>query len=271
MSSGGLANNPYAVRAEDRAYCLGFYGPCNDIKGRTRVTGVVQDANTAVLLSFGQSKSDNVVQSDSYATVNLTNYNFSIWDGLIYRSAGSLLGNATQVPAAQAGVSYMTRLADKIITAGSKTKVILVPMAVNGVQSFNWAAGGMLEKRYTLVARRLADAGLTVTHILWDQGETDAINSVTAAAYTANMQSIRTLLNQAGITAPLYVALTTWQGTSTNTAVRTGQSNAVNGTTILAGPDLDTIPNTSRDATAIHFNATGSDTAAGLWKTALGL
>lgn len=50
----------------------------------------------------------------------------------------------------------------------------------------------------------------------------------------------------------------------------TAQAAMVNGTTIFAGPDTDTLTGaTNRQASLVHFNATGADACATLWKTAL--
>lgn len=263
---GGLAVDPYALPV---AAAFGHWNP----SGKTRVDAApVEGQSTAVFLVFGQSKADNTVIGDTYSTVNLTNHNLSLADGAVYRSAAGLLGNSIPPENALYGHSYLTRLADKVITGGSRARVITVPMCVGSASITTFSTGGTYADRYAYAKRRLDDRGLTCTHILFDQGETDAINGMSAATYTAHVQAIRSLLTAAGLTAAMYVAKATLHPSASSgnqTIIRTGQTNAVNGTTILAGPDLDAVA--GRDGSGVHFNTTGSDAAASAWKTALGL
>jgi hypothetical protein len=263
---GGVAIDPYAIINGDPG---GFNNP----SGKTEVSGApVGGESTEVILWFGQSKPDNTVMSDNYSTVNAKNHNLNIFDGACYQASGGLLGNSIGPDSALFGQSYITRFNDGVITAAIRTRVIAVPIAVASTSITQWATGGIYSGRYGLVARRLFDLGLMLNKICLDIGETDAINGMTATTFTSNVNTVRLLLNAATLTAPLYIARTAVHPSASaanQTAIRNGQNNAINGTTILAGPDLDLIR--SRDASGVHFNPTGSAAAASAWRTSLRL
>jgi hypothetical protein len=254
--------DPFTLSVEDQARAF------RDLTGKTLVhPSLVAGEVTAVLYVGGQSKADNVILSDSYSVVSSRNHNLNIYNGGVYASAGKLLGNGDDD-----GGSYVTRLADALIAAGPIERVVLVPFCVGGQSITQFITTGTYAQRIPVAVRRVAALGLNAaahTFILWDQGETDAVAGMSAATYTGHLQTLRAAFTAAGTSAPMIVALTALHPSASagnQTAIRTGQTNAVNGTTILQGPDLDTIGTGDRDVTGVHFDNDGATLAAGLWE-----
>lgn len=87
------------------------------------------------------------------------------------------------------------------LMAGFSADVAFVPSATGGVGISSWAAGANHSDRATLYgnanARAQAAAATTggITKILWWQGETDAINQVSAATYQAALETLASNFN----------------------------------------------------------------------------
>lgn len=243
-------------------YGIGF----QDTGGRTQVSpALVGGESTLVMVVPGQSLSGNW-SGTVFTPVNTKTENFNFFNGGVYRAQDPLLGCD--------GVAgnLFTRLADKIITEADYQRVIIAPIGLGGSPFSIWQ--GSAAERITVLGRRLSAAGLLSADIkiCLQQGESDAQLATTEANCETAILAIRSAMTTAGITGPMYVAKSTWANgiPAGGTAVRNACTDVVNGTTIFAGPDTDTLNNTNRDATLIHFNATGAAAAANLWYTALG-
>jgi hypothetical protein len=113
---------------------------------------------------------------------------------------------------------------------------------------------------------RLAAIGLSPTHILWQQGETDNLNGTTALAYTTSLQALVQSIRDLGVNAPFFVALGTYISGAASPTVRSGQSASVSAPlNIIQGPDTDTLTGANRMADETHFTETGLDAQADLW------
>jgi hypothetical protein len=238
---------------------------------------LVGGQNTVLLICYGQSLLGNH-NTDGYASVSALNQQFNINDGGVYVCANPMLGGTYNLtpggpftPVSPS--SYLVRLGDKLIADGYCARVIIANVSVGGTAIAYWAPGGIFNPRLTVVAKRLAQQGLVPanlykTFILQHQGENH--DAVTPAAYAASTQSaIATITGSPGFaSAKAFVALASWFLGTTDTNIRTGQTNAVNGTSIFQGPDLDTLDGTNRYDN-IHFNATGCAAAANMWATIL--
>lgn len=271
MHAGGSSSDPYQLipiiqsPGGTNLFDTGGY----DLRGRGAPVAVDSVLSTAVILSWGQSYSANSA-TGGYVVTQAQNHNFSIHNGAIYVSLSNLLGCSDVGDGTEC---FIARLGDKIIAGGAKQRVIMVPISIGGTHISQWAVGGSLNHRLVVVAKRLAAAGLTVTHTMVSIGSGDAVLGTTKAAFKTGMQSALDTLTANGITATAYLEKDTWIGGSVpagGAAIRTGIDEMVNGTTIKAGPDSDTLNNTNRHDTT-HWNATGADAVSVLWKAALGL
>lgn len=233
-------------------------GSCNDTEGRTLVDiSRIPIGRQAVLLIFGQSNGANSGEK-RYACKHAV-YNFNFFDGRCYKACDPLLG-ATENKGNFAG-----RLGDMLIESGLFDSVILVPISVGGSRAEEWTAGGARHRRLQVAVKRVADAGLAFTHLLWHQGETNARHDPNPAIYAASLRNIRSALTAYGVTAPMYVAQATVCNSAPNEGIRGAQRSVVcieDG--IYPGPDTDTIGVDQR-FDGCHMSEAGLIRHAELW------
>jgi len=231
--------------------------------------------STLVFALPGQSNSAN--SGDTiYTPTNATKVdNFNVFDGGTYRAVDPLLGCTTADISRQGNI--WGRVADKLINAGKCQRVILAPHAYGGTSVAKWAPGGILNRRISIVAQRLGVVGLPISAWLWMQGETDNNPlGTTQAAYAASLAGVITTM-RAAYTAPVLIGKCTYINGAVSAGIQAAQVAAVNGTTVFAGADTDTLTGTAvnRLPDDTHFKAAGADAAADLWVTkivaALGL
>jgi hypothetical protein len=229
--------------------------PFNSISGRA-VANPVIDADTAVILVAGQSNAGNFGTGSAYTPSNNGIYNFNISNGGTYEAAEPLLGNDSS------GFGFPIRLADKLITAGHFTKVILVPMACGGTSVAQWATGDC-RHRITAMCSRLQHANLTPTFGLWHQGETDGGLGTSQAVYSARLAAVLWAFRSGGVVAPFFIAQVSYPNVSAG--IRAAQADAANGIDVFLGPDTDTLTTGYRAVDGVHFNGSGLAAHAQLW------
>jgi len=238
------------------------WGSISDPSGRhENGCAIIGDRKrTAVIVVVGQSNAANHGAGRYAATKRVDNFN--VYDGRCYRAADPLLG------ASGDGGNFATRLGDKLIDAGLFDRVILAPIAMGGTTVEQWAEEGMFNRRIPVLIRRLFDAGLSADFILWQQGEGNpGTGDVDGRQYRKNLLEVIRTFRRFGVTAPLFVSLTTLCGGPHANAdnIRAGQRGVVSPLAgIYQGPDTDTIGVEHR-WDACHFDETGLDMAASLW------
>lgn len=230
-----------------------------------------------VKLLLGQSTTGNWGDT-IYTTANPTKaLALSIYDGGLYPATDPIIG------ANGGGGSWSGSLADKLIAAGKYQSVIICNIGVGTTSVANWDTNGALRARIRVAKERIAGLGLTVTGVLWQQGELDAANATTQAAYQASLNSVITYVRAIGIAAPFFVAKCSfpysWTGSPPTTpgaaanAIRAAQAGVLSApSSILAGPDVDTLTGTANrqaSGTDAHMTGAGSVANAELWKTTL--
>lgn len=226
-------------------------------------------ASTIVAITVGQSLYANTCQ-DTYVATQARNLNFNLCDGYCYSAAIPILG--TNMDGSTNRGNFHTRLGDNLIVAAKCTQFINCAMAVGGTRVAEWANTSTPPKLGTTIAvmaRRLADAGLTATHILWGQGESDTLAGTSKESYQASLAQVIALFRAAGINATFYVNIESLISGNISLEVQDAQASSVNGTTVKAGANFDTgIPAAQRyDGT--HLLATGSATAATIVQAAV--
>jgi hypothetical protein len=224
------------------------------------------DERTAVIVTLGQSNAAN------YALVRYTPkhdvLNFDLYDGRCYKARDPLLG------ASGAGGNFATPLADMLIERGFYTQVIIAPIAMGGSTVEEWADEGMFNRRILVLIRRLFDAGLTPTQILWHQGEGNpGAGDSHGRQYRKNLLEVIATFRTYGISAPFFVALAAKCGADPKPDadyIREGQASAVNPlNNVFLGPDTDILGDAYRDENCCHFNAAGLLRHAAMWADVL--
>ena len=214
---------------------------------------------TAVIVVHGQSNAGNYGSTRHTAREAVDNFDPAT--GKCFAAADPLLG------ADGVGGSFATRLGDILIQAGRYDRVIVVPLAVGGasLSVLNNEGAELL----TNAISKLKAAGLTPTHLLFQQGETDATSTTTAEQYVPLLHQLVKRFRAAGFDAPFYLSRSAkcdYVEPKNMAAVRAGQLSAVDeGLNIRPGPDTDTIGNEGRSPDGCHMNEAGTLANAALW------
>jgi len=222
--------------------------PCAPVSGKT-----------AIIVVHGQSNAANYGSARHAAREAVDNFDPA--SGKCFAAADPLLGTDG------IGGSFATRLGDILIQAGRYDRVIFVPLARGGASlAFLNDEGAELT---TNGIAKLKEAGLTPTHILFQQGETDAVSTTTAEQYVSLLHQLVKRFRAAGFDAPFYLSRSAkcdYVGPNNIAAVRAGQLSAVDeALNIRPGPDTDTIGNEGRSPDGCHMNEAGTLANAALW------
>src|SRR6516164_471335 len=222
---------------------------------------------TVVILTFGQSNAANSCE-ERYAPRGAVHV-FNIFDMKYYRAIDPLPG------ASDAGGSVWGRLGDRLIDAGFARSVLLVPIAFGATYVDDWAPGGQCYHRLMFALHRLKRAGIAVDMLCWHQGEADANHTpVTADEYRNCFRAMLRGVREAGVKAPVYVALATLcedgpHPFQNSAQIRLGQKKIVSlWNRVMPGPDTDQIGIAHR-RDGCHFAASGQELAAQAWLRAI--
>jgi Carbohydrate esterase, sialic acid-specific acetylesterase len=210
-------------------------GSCNEWRERVLVSRAeVFQGHTAVMLIFGQSNAAN--SGAAPYTPQRRVFNFNLFDGNCYVARDPLLG-ATELRG-----NFATRMADMLIERGAFDSILLAPISVGGSRIEDWTTGGVRHRRLQVAIRRAMDRGISFTHVLWHQGESNAGPDANEDVYVACFQDIRAALRAYGVVAPIYVAQASVCRAPPNDIIRSAQRALVNPALgIFSGPDTDTI------------------------------
>lgn len=245
----------YARRAERASFPpppARIERPCGPVSGKT-----------AIIVVHGQSNAANY--GSARYTAREAVDNFDSVSGKCFAAADPLLG------ADGMGGSFATRLGDMLIQDGRYDRVVLVPLARGGASIAYLNSEGA--ELITNGIAKMKAAGLAPTHILFQQGETDAVSKTTAEQYASLMHQLVRRFRAAGFDAPFYLSRSTkcdYVRPANMAAVRAGQLAAVNeALNIRPGPDTDTIGNEGRSPDGCHMNEAGTVANAALWAAIL--
>jgi hypothetical protein len=184
-----------------------------------------------VVLVLGQSNAANYGERRQQAQPGV--YNF--YDGSLYQAQDPLLG------ATGDGGSIWTRFGDQVLAQGGYDAVVLVPFAVGGSSVAQWTVGGKLHDDLLHVLAEVDQAGLAITHIVWQQGEADARKATRTTEYLQQFNALVASIRAQGVTAPVYVARASrCREHRSDPAIRRAQQLIGARTPgVVAGPDLD--------------------------------
>jgi hypothetical protein len=218
----------------------------------------------AVLLIIGQSNGGN--HGDVRHAAKGPVYNFNPFDGYCYRANDPLLG------ATGDGGSPWCLLGDGLVADGLASSVLLAPLCVGGAAVAEWAPGGPYNHRMSYCLRRLREVGFSPTHVLWHQGEADALYGTKAEIYCQAFQEMIASLRELDITAPVYVAIASHFSIPPGYAaqqrvIRQAQRSLRNpDADIFLGPDTDMI---GHRYDGCHIGGEGIVAHANAWRRVL--
>jgi len=237
-------------------------GSFNDTADRVRVPNEnIGRGRTAVMLIFGQSNGAN--SGDTPYCPQQRVLNLNIFDGHCYVATDPLLG------ATERRGNFAGRLADMLIELDVFDTVVLTPISVGGSRIEEWTRGGSRHRRLQVAIKRVHDAGLAFTHLLWHQGETNAGHGPDYRVYVDSFMDIHAALRSYGVSAPVYVAQASVCRTPPCEIIRQAQREVVDPARgILAGPDTDVIGADDR-YDGCHMKKSGLIRHASLWAEVL--
>lgn len=213
-----------------------------------------------VALVFGQSNAGNSGETTSAGRPGV----YEFYRGRIYDARDPLLNTDGT------GGTIWVRLATKLIDSGDFDTVVLVPVAVGSSKLDRWAPGGSLHRWLLSVVGDAHAAGLEFTHLLWQQGEADAMAGTTTASYVEQFTRMLGAIRSANVKAPVFVAQSTQCGRSlANETIRSAQARIASTTDgVYPGPDTDQLGRALR-YDGCHFSSDGLEKAAELWHQAI--
>jgi Carbohydrate esterase, sialic acid-specific acetylesterase len=228
---------------------------------------VANPPGTTVILTFGQSNAANSCE-ERYTPRGAVHV-FHAFDMNFYRAIDPLAG------ASDEGGSVWGRLGDRLIDAGFARSVLFVPIAFGATYVEDWAPGGQYYRRLVFALHRLKRAGIAVDMLCWHQGEANANHTpMTADEYHDCFRAMLRGVREAGVKAPVYVALATFcedgpHPFQNGAQIRLGQKKLVSiWNRVMPGPDTDQIGLAHR-RDGCHFAASGQELAAQAWFRAI--
>lgn len=223
-----------------------------------------QSESVGVLLVLGQSNAANFGEKrlTSAYPGRVVNY----FSGKCYEAASPLLGASGE------GGEFLTPLADKLISHGVYKSVVIVATAIGSSSISQWGSGGDLSPLLQLVLKDLRGK-FKVSEVVWHQGEADYRNT-TIAGYVRAFRSLQTDLGQAGVAAPIFIAvasrcgpLSTWKARN---PISKAQKSLIDGQRVLLAANTDFLINTAdRQQDQCHFGAVGQEKAASAYAEAI--
>ncbi len=220
----------------------------------------VAKGRTMVALVLGQSNAANSGETQAGESPGV----YEFYRGRMYAARDPLLG------ADGDGGSVWMRLAARAIDRGAYDTIVLVPLAAGGSEIQRWTPGGDLHPRLLSVVDEARGAQLQFTHVLWHQGEADAMRGTTARAYEERFRLLVSALRARGVTAPIYVARASRCARHhPSDEIRQAQQALVERADgVFAGPDTDILGFGDR-YDGCHFTTEGLERAAVLWLQAI--
>jgi hypothetical protein len=213
-----------------------------------------------VALTFGQSNAANYVHGRHLSTPGVINY----YRGRCYEGMDPLPG------AGGNGGSVWSRLGDLLIAGGDYDQVVIAGIAVSASDVARWTVGGDLHSRLSEGLADMRAHGLTPTHLLWHQGETDAKAHTGTEEYRRRFLSLVDAVRAQGIKAAIYVAVASYCHGRHSDQIRAAQASLVNPAAgIFAGPDTDSLVGPGWRHDDCHFSETGAARHAELWRDVL--
>ena len=223
---------------------------------------IVNGEKVMIFLAFGQSNSADYGEG-RYVCRNREIYNYN--KGKLYKAKEPLLGPDGS------GSSVWTRVADMLIDSGIYEKVIIVPCGIGSTSVQCWSEGECkIKLKETL--DYLKNDNIKLTHIFWDQGETDNVNGTTKAQYKSRLNTIIKFIRSYNSNAPFFPSITSYCSFNNDnpmgidTAITNAQNEIIHEVNnVKRGPNTDSINLAYYRYDFLHFTEKGLDNLAHQW------
>ena len=234
-----------------------------DVTGKTVTPCPGSQARTAVILALGQSNASNTSNGgapEPHVRAGPAVVNF--FDGACYVAEDPLLGSDG------GGNSVWTLVAGHLITERAFDKVVIAPFTMSATTIRDWTEKQYFQRRLDRVVADLTRTGLAPTSVVWFQGEADNLAHTTGEAYAMQFEAFSRSLRARGVSAPVYVSLTTLCQHPPDAGLRAAQQRLLSLDGIRSGPDTDALGYGYR-WDGCHFTPEGRVAVARMWADAL--
>jgi len=161
---------------------------------------ILYSDSIAVLLTLGQSNSACYGQGKYICRNDVYEY----FEGNVFKAEEPLLGAD-----GNNGSSVWTRLADKLIDKGHYNKVILLPIGIGATTVECWS-DGYCNKKLSETLEWIKNDSITVTHVIWHQGENDNVENTGKGVYKERLKKILAHIRQHGIKADFHICVASY-------------------------------------------------------------
>lgn len=217
----------------------------------------------AVIFAFGQSNSANWGEAP-YMPLNKNIVNFNPYNGKCYKAEDPLLGADGNKG------SVWLPMADQLIQDGLYDRVLIASFGIGGTEIARWAPDGDLHVRIKHTAKQLLERNLKPTHVLWHQGEADAVFHTSKQDYVSQFSKMALSLREYGIDAPIFPAVATHCGEFNSPEISEAQYLLADRSNhIYPGANTDKLVDEVYRYDNCHFSVKGLKVHAQLWVDAL--
>ena len=216
---------------------------------------------TMIFLAFGQSNAANY----GGGTYDCHNNVYNFYKDELFHAKEPLLGPDGS------GSSVWTRVADMVIDSGLYDNVIIVPIGIGQTSIDKWVNGDcrpILDKALA----GLKKGNIKLSHIFWDQGETDNVDGTSKIEYKKKLNKLVDIFRNQGINAPFYSSVTSYfpynntYPLGINPLITEAQIEVIKERKdVLWGPNTDSLNLAYYRADAVHFTENGLDVFARSW------
>ncbi|MBF0612968.1 MAG: sialate O-acetylesterase [Magnetococcales bacterium] len=220
-----------------------------DVSDRTEVScASLLGAKTAVILTMGQSNANNAGETPYQPKGEV--FALNTLNNKCYYAKDPMLGLVNFKG------SVWTRFGEKLVEAGVFERVLFIstPIGFGSVKGWftNW------QRDLSQLVKRLMPLNLTITHVIWHQGENDARSSMTQQEYAQGLEQMVRVVRELGIQAPIFISVTSICNNAGSDEVRQAQRQAVHTAMgIFAGPDTDSLNQPAHRYDGCHFSQEG--------------
>jgi hypothetical protein len=218
--------------------------------------------STIVFFAIGQSNAADYGKG-IYTPKNNEIYNYYKSD--LFKAKEPLLGSDGS------GSSVWTRVADILINSGYFKRVVIIPCAIGSTSVKCWAEGTCKQKLIKTLEYLKKDK-IKVSHIFWDQGETDNVNNTSKESYELYLKEVISTFRSYHIDAPFFVSISSYVPFENNNPfgineqITNAQKEIIHTVkNIKEGPNTDSINLGFYRYQDLHFTEKGLDLLAKKW------
>ncbi len=231
-----------------------------DVTGKTATPCPASQARTAVILALGQSNASNASAGEAHVRADAAVVNF--FDRTCYVAEDPLLGSDG------GGNSVWTLVANRLIAERVFDNVVIAPFTMSATSIRDWTEKEYFQQRLDRVITDLSTSHLAPTIVIWFQGEADNLAHTSGDVYVMRFESFYRALRARGVSAPMYVSVTTLCQNPPDPGLRAAQQKLLSLDGIRPGPDTDALGYAYR-WDGCHFTLEGRAALARMWADAL--